>query len=289
MKVLLYYKYVALPDAEAEKLAHRELCERLNLKGRIILSQEGINGTCAGMPADIVAYKAYMNAHPQFAGIHFKESESVDQPFPKLSIKVRAELVTLRHDVDVKNAAPYITPEELHASLERGDALILVDMRNEYEAKIGRFKNAVIVPTRYFRELPTQVQNLLPYKDMPVVTYCTGGIRCEKASALLHEHGFTNVRQLEGGIVTYAEKYPNGFFEGTCFVFDDRMDLRYQTEKKILSQCTHCVEPCDRYIDCADVTCNALFLSCESCERATAAHCPTCQALRARRSELQPA
>lgn len=147
-KVLLYYKYVQVPSPEAELLRHRHICEELGLKGRIIISSEGINGTCSGNPESIERYKQWMNEHAEFHGIHFKESESENGAFKKLSIRVRDELVTLRHTVDVSQAAEYITPEELHTALTDNEEIILVDMRNDYEADIGRFQNAVVLPIR---------------------------------------------------------------------------------------------------------------------------------------------
>jgi UPF0176 protein len=151
-------------------------------------------------------------------------------------------------------------------------------MRNEYEAKIGHFRNAHIVPMDNFRELPGLLPSMEHLKHKQVITYCTGGIRCEKASALLREHGFDNVRQLEGGIVKYCEQFPDGHFLGSCFVFDDRMSVRYYGKKQptYLTACEYCGTACDRYLDCCEIPCHALFICCETCERKHAGFCTKC-------------
>ncbi len=276
MRVLLYYKYIDVPEPAKEVEAHRALAQKLNLKGRILISSEGLNGTCSGTDDDIEAYKNYLNAHPLFSGIAFKESVHPGHAFDKLFVRLRPEVVTLRANVSAKDAAPYITPDELHKELSRGEDLVLVDMRNDYEAVIGKFRNAVTLPMGNFRDLPQFIEALQPYKNSRIITYCTGGIRCERASGLLRVNGFTNVRQLEGGIVTYCEKYPDGYFEGSCFVFDKRMSVRFQGEKEpvYISKCAFCSTPSDRYFDCRDNHChNRLFICCEQCEKVHQGYC----------------
>ncbi len=268
LTVLLYYKYVPLPDPAAVADAQRELCRRLGILGRILIGAEGINGTCCGTPEAIAEYKAATLAHPLLSDIAFKESSAETQPFFKLIVRLRPEVVALKTQVDLKNTGKRMSPEELHTTLENGEDVVLIDMRNDYEAHIGKFKDAVVLPMHNFRDLPDMMPHLEQYKDKKVITYCTGGIRCEKASALLNEHGFKDVSQLEGGIVTYAEKFPDGYFEGACFVFDERMALRYQGKnpRKILTKCTVCDQACDEYIDCTDIACHAMFICCGSCK-----------------------
>ncbi len=275
MRVLLYYKYVDVPDPATETDAHRALAKKLDLRGRILISSEGINGTCSGMEEAIAAYKQAMDAHPLFSNIVFKESESADHVFEKLFVRLRPEVVTLRQEVSAKEAAPYITPDELHAELERGEDLVLIDMRNDYEAAIGKFRNAVTLTMHYFRNLPDYLPELEQYKHSRVVTYCTGGIRCERASALLRKHGFTDVRQLEGGIVTYCEKYPDGYFDGSCFVFDKRMCVRFpgKLAPRIISHCQFCKQPTDHCRDCNNDACHDLFICCEACEAEHGGYC----------------
>ncbi len=267
MRILLYYKYIDVPNPAKEVTEHLVLCKSLGLKGRILIGSEGINGTCSGTVEACEAYKKALNEHPIFSGINFKESDHSDHVFQKIFVRLRPEVVTLGANADPKKAAPYITPRELHEALERGDNLVLIDMRNDYEAAIGKFQNAITLPIENFRDLPSYMQNLEQYKDADVVTYCTGGIRCEKASALLLHHGFKSVRQLEGGIVKYCEEFPNGFYDGSLFVFDKRMCMRFPgQETKYISTCNHCKKPCDRYINCNEASCHRLFLCCEECE-----------------------
>lgn len=277
MKVLLYYKYTAVADPTVETETHRSLCEELGLRGRILIGAEGINGTCSGTPENIEKYKAALNAHPLFRGIAFKESEYPGHVFKKLFVRCRREIVALHTDTKPENAAPYVTAEQLHAELERGEDLVLVDMRNDYEAEIGRFRNAVTLPVKNFREIPAHLPELSRYKERKVVTYCTGGIRCEKASAFLRDSGFTNVRQLEGGIVKYCEAFPDGYFDGGLFVFDERRSVRFPGARKpsYVSECGHCKAPSDRYIDCAIPTCHELFVCCEACEKNRRGLCET--------------
>ncbi len=275
MKVLLYYKYITVPDPERETDLHRALCQKLELKGRILISSEGINGTCSGTSDNIEKYKEALHHHPIFSGIDFKESDHPTHAFKKLFVRLRPEVVTLRADIDASTAAPYITPAELHAELEQNPDLVLIDMRNDYEAEIGRFRNAVTLPMKNFRDLPEHMPALKEYEGRNVVTYCTGGIRCEKASALLKKHGFTDVRQLEGGIVRYCEEFPNGYFDGSLFVFDERRAVRFPGARKVTytSQCSYCGCDSDRHIDCTDVICHTLLVCCERCEKVHAGLC----------------
>ncbi len=275
MRVLLYYKYITVPDPAAETEQHRALCEKLDLKGRILISSEGINGTCSGTEDNIEAYKKALNAHPIFCDIAFKESDHPTHAFKKLFVRLRPEVVTLRAGIEAKNAAPYISPEQLQAELERNENLVLIDMRNDYEAEIGRFRNAVTLPMKNFRDLPEHMPELKQYEGRNVVTYCTGGIRCEKASALLKAHGFADVRQLEGGIVRYCEEFPNGYYDGSLFVFDERRTMRFPGARKVTytSQCSYCGVASDRHIDCTDDICHTLFVCCESCEKTCSGYC----------------
>lgn len=278
MKVLLYYKYVAVADPAKETEEHRALAKSLDLRGRILISSEGINGTCSGTPENIEKYKAAMDAHPLFSGISFKESDHPRHAFAKLFVRLRPEIVTLRNDVTAEKAAAYISPKELHELLEAKADVVLIDMRNDYEAVVGRFKDAVTLTMRNFRDLPGFIPELAKYKDRAVVTYCTGGIRCERASALLKTHGFTNVRQLEGGIVRYCEEFPDGHFEGSLFVFDDRKCMRFpgKLPHRFITNCEFCNVQTDNYVDCVYNPCHRLFICCKECEAKNAGRCANC-------------
>ncbi len=267
--VLLYYKYVNIPDPIAEVELQRVFCLENNITGRILIGNEGINGTIAGEPESTNKYQDWMKARKIFNGIEFKISEGPKDTFGKLKIKFRPEIVTLGVEgLDPTKSGKRMTADELHQLIEQRDEnVVLVDMRNDYESAIGRFEGAVEAPIHRFRELPNVIDTLKRYKNKKVVTYCTGGIRCEKASALLIKEGFTDVYQLDGGIFKYAEKYPDGYFEGKCFVFDKRMAIGFNKAKKskILTNCKLCGNHSDNYVDCANKSCHDLFICCGDC------------------------
>jgi UPF0176 protein len=262
--VILYYKYVRLPDPEATRLAQRQLCEELGLKGRIWLAKEGINGTLAGPTADIDAYIASMNQDEYFAGIAYKRDETTSVPFPRLRIKVRPEIVTLGVAVDPAKTAPKLTPAQFHELLQ-DPGVVLLDARNGYESAIGRFKGAVTPDINLFKELPEALAQYEDLKGKTVITYCTGGIRCEKASALMLQQGFSSVYQLEGGIIEYAKAFPDGAFEGECFVFDNRMKVGFTPNPEQLGRCHRCTAATNDYRNCANDRCHELLLVCAGC------------------------
>jgi UPF0176 protein len=276
--VLLYYKYVNLPDPEAEMAAQRELCVRLGLKGRILLAAEGINGTVAGPAEAAEAYIAAMNARPHFTGIQYKRDVAAAQPFPRLRVKVRPEVVTLGVDIDPAQTAPRLTPAQFN-DLIKDPNVVLFDARNNYESAIGRFKGAVTPNIPLFKDLPDVLEEYEDLKDKTVVTYCTGGIRCEKASALMRSRGFKNVYQLDGGIINYAQAFPDGAFEGECFVFDDRMSVAFSAAPAQLGTCIHCTAATNVYKNCSNPECNDLILICSSCLAADLRLCPSCAVL----------
>lgn len=274
--VLLYYKFVDVADAHFETLQHKLVCDGIGLHGRILIGEEGINGTVAGTRAQLKQYTNYMDAHPLFSDIVFKRSPAGKMPFPKMIVKYRSEIVTLGKKVDLGKTGKYLSPEQFHAMLENEKDITVVDMRNNYEYEVGRFEGAIQPNTAKFYELPKKVKNLKIDPQKKVLTYCTGGIRCEKATALLAEEGYKDVYQLEGGIVKYLEKYPDGHFKGKNFVFDDRMVTNTDTKSGavILSKCAHCKIPSDRYIDCTKPDCHQLFICCKDCEKQHAGLCP---------------
>lgn len=277
--VLLYYKYVPLADPEEIRDWQKKLCASLDIKGRILVSNEGINGTVAGLPEAIEAYKTETTRRAEFADMEWKESKTDEQVFPRLRVVAREEIVTLglkkkQMDVSLSNKAHYIEPEELAALYDNEEDFLILDARNVYEAKIGKFKDALIPPIDAFREFPAFVKTIEDYKNKPVVTYCTGGVRCEKASAYLREQGFTDVRQLHGGVHVYAEKTGGKHFEGALFVFDKRLHVDVNhVNPTIISKCQYCETPVNRYVDCAEKHCGNLFICCAECESAHHAGC----------------
>jgi UPF0176 protein len=285
IKILLYYKYVPVENPAKVCADQKELCKRLNLKGRILISEEGINGTIAGLTANIDEYIKETTSIPEFSDLEWKISYEDEQVFPKLRVVVRDELVTLGikksgKDVAISNKADYIQPHELRELYESQEEFIIIDARNNYEAKIGKFKNAVIPEIENFREFPEFVSKSLEnYKQKAIVTYCTGGVRCEKASAYLREQGFENVRQLHGGVHDYGEQAGGKYFEGKLFVFDKRLHVDVNSEDpKIISHCTFCQIPLVRLVDCVAFGCDGLFNCCENCQSDHQSACsPKCE------------
>lgn len=271
-KILLYYKYAKITSPGQVMLKQRELCQKLSLKGRIIISKEGINGTIAGKPKDVNTYILATENIRTLSGMDWKVSWTDEEVFPKLKVIVRDEIVTLGLNKigsypPISKKAAYIEPEELYELYEKNADFIIVDTRNLYEANIGKFKNALISPITNFRDFPNFAKKLERYKEREVVTYCTGGIRCEKASAYLKTKGFKRVRQLHGGIHEYAQKTGGKYFEGEMFVFDKRLHVPVnKVDPTIISVCIYCQKPVTRLIDCAVSSCNSLFTCCNTCE-----------------------
>jgi UPF0176 protein len=277
-KVILYYKFIPVKDPDMTMRWQRELCERLNLKGRVIVSVHGINGTLGGDIEDLRAYKRAMNRSVVFKGITYKWSDGTGKEFPRLSIKVRSELVAFgvpeKLKVDEKGViggGKHLKPEAVHKLVqERGDDVIFFDGRNQYEAAVGRFKNAVIPNTEttqdFLKDLESDKYDDI--KDKPVVTYCTGGVRCEVLSTLMKKRGFKEVYQMDGGIVKYGEKYGDeGLWEGSLYIFDGRMNHRFSDKSKDIGKCVYCQGKTSRYINCDNKACNRLILVCKDCKQ----------------------
>ncbi|MFS8130545.1 MAG: rhodanese-related sulfurtransferase [Candidatus Dojkabacteria bacterium] len=265
--VLLYYKYTEIKNPEELREKQFELCTKLGLKGRILIAAEGINGTIGGDESACQEYIKVTSEFPGLDGVDWKISHNTDESFPKLRVVVRDEVVSFRAPVDLKHKAPYIQPEELREVLESDKDVVIIDARNNYESDIGKFKNAITPDIKNFREFPEFVKSIEHLKDKPIVTYCTGGIRCEKASAYLVEQGFTNVRQLHGGIAKYGEEAGGKDFQGSMYVFDKRIHVPVNSENpEIITECLHCGVKSEKYINCCNAKCNKQFICCEECD-----------------------
>lgn len=270
-QILLFYKYVHIENPKQFVEEQRKLCEQLGLKGRILIAHEGINGTLEGTTENTEKYMAHMVADPRFVDIHWKKSVGIGDAFPRLRIRLRKEIVTTNiTDVELnpaKETATHLKPEELHEWYREGKKFKVIDMRNTYEIAVGTFKDSVDPETMNFRDLPNSLEKLKVHKDETIVTVCTGGVRCEKASQYLRTQGFKDVYQLDGGIVTYMEKYPGQDFEGTLYVFDKRktMDFSKPGERKIIGKCSICDNTTERVENCADDICHLQFVCCDDC------------------------
>ena len=277
-KVILYYTFTPLSDPAAIRIWQKTLCEALNLKGRIIVSPHGINGTLGG---DIDALKKYIRqtrSYDGFAKMKFKWSDGTGNDFPKLSVKVRAELVAFGNPDEIKvdkngvvGGGKHLKPaqvEELVA--KRGSDVVFFDGRNAFEAKVGRFKNAVIPNTSTTRDFVAELDSgkYDHLKDKPIVTYCTGGIRCEVLSSVMKTRGFKEVYQIDGGIFTYGKEFgDDGLWEGALYTFDNRMSIEFSDKTKSIANCEKCNAPANRYYDCPQPPCNSLNLLCSNCAK----------------------
>ncbi len=256
-----------MPDLEKFRIKHLALCKRLGLKGRVLIAAEGINGNLTGEEQKIEEYKQAMQKDPLFVNVEFKEGITSKHNFKKMFVRIRQEIVTSGFTIDTTNKGKYLTPQELKQWYKGNEDFVIVDARNDYEYKIGRFKNAVDLNLKTFREFPKAIDKIKQFKNKKIITYCTGGVRCEKASAYLKQHGFSNVYQLKGGIIKYGEEVGNKHWEGKCFVFDTRgaIDIDPKEQTKPLTQCVLCNIPCDIYYNCAYTKCDERFIACETC------------------------
>lgn len=271
--VLLYYQFVAIEDPEGFADQHRQLCNDLGLKGRILVAPEGLNGTVSGTVEACSAYRAALTQDPRFASIVFKVDEAEGHTFRKMFVRVKKELVTFRADLPsnpLEVTGHRLTPSEWKEKLENED-VIIIDGRTDYEYDIGHFRGAIRPDCESFREFPEWIRaNFGDKKDKTILTYCTGGIRCEKLTAFMVHDGFSNVYQLDGGIVTYGkdEQTKGALWDGLCYVFDERVTvpINHTDDRNIIGTCHHCGEPTERYVNCRNFRCRSQHLACEPCE-----------------------
>ena len=275
-KIILYYGFAPVADPETLKLWQKTLCESLGLKGRVIISKHGINGTLGG---DMSALKKYVRAtkeYPGFKKIDFKWSEGTGNDFPRLRVRVRPELVAFNAPDEVKvdlkgvvGGGVHLKPAQVDQLVaERGDEVVFFDGRNAFEAKIGKFKNAIIPDVQtshdFIRDIESGKYDNI--KDKPIVTYCTGGVRCEILSAIMIDRGFKEVYQIDGGIVRYGESQGDkSLWEGSLYVFDDRMTINFTEEAKTIGECEHCGGATSSFRNCKNLGCKDLVLLCDEC------------------------
>jgi UPF0176 protein len=277
-KILLYYKFTPIKDPAAVMLWQRTLCESLNLRGRVLISGHGMNGTVGGEMDDLKKYIKATRQFPGFKDIGFKWSDGGREHFPRLVVKVREEIVgfhaadELRVDeTGVVGGGKHLKPKQVHELVEKfGEDVVFFDGRNAHEAAIGKFKNAVVPDTNTSRDFVPELDSgkYDHLKDKKIVTYCTGGIRCEILSSLMKNRGFNDVYQIDGGIVTYGEAFgDDGLWEGSLRVFDDRMTVDFSDHAKTIGECSHCGSTTNNYENCARAECNDLVLICLGCKQ----------------------
>ncbi len=283
-KIVLFYVFTPLADPEAIRVWQRDLGEALGLRGRLIISKDGVNGTLGGDLPALKKWARSFRSYAPFRDVDLKWSEgtgvdaegrSID--FPKLSVKVRDEIVSfgapgeLRVDESgVIGGGRHLSPEALHDLVaERGEDVVFFDGRNALEAQIGRFRGAVVPDTETTRDFVSLLDSGA-YDDLkgkPVVTYCTGGIRCEVLSSLMTARGFGEVYQLEGGIVRYGETFgDDGLWDGSLYVFDKRGSVDFSDHAAVIGTCAGCGAATKRTANCPDPSCRRQFVVCEACD-----------------------
>ena len=276
-KILLYYKFTPIKDSAAVRLWQKTLTESLNLKGRILISPHGLNGTVGGEMDDLKTYIKATKELPSFKDIVFKWSDGGREEFPRMSVKVRSEIVAfdaadeLRVDENgVVGGGVHLKPKDVNKLVQERDDVIFFDGRNAHEAAIGKFKGAIVPDTHTSRDFIKELESgkYDDIKDKPIVTYCTGGIRCEILSSLMLNRGFKEVYQIDGGIVKYGEEFgDDGLWEGSLRVFDDRMTVDFSDHTAVIGECSHCKAATSNYENCAYANCNDLVLICANCKQ----------------------
>lgn len=271
-RVLLYYFYTPIEDPAAFAAEHLAFCKGIELKGRILVAKEGINGTVSGTVEQTNAYMDKMKNDPQFEGIVFKIDEADGHAFKKMHVRPRPELVHLSLEDDINPnelTGQYLSPKEFFEGLQDENTIVL-DARNDYEYELGHFRGAIKPDIETFRELPQWVRdNREMFEGKRVLTYCTGGIRCEKFSGWLVREGFKDVGQLHGGIATYGKdpEVQGQLWDGQMYVFDERIAVPInQVEHVIVGRDHFDGEPCERYVNCANPECNDQILCSEENE-----------------------
>ncbi|MDB3947776.1 rhodanese-related sulfurtransferase [Gammaproteobacteria bacterium] len=246
IKVAAFYMFTNLSNLEELKKKFSKFLENENINGTVLLADEGINGTVAGSFAGIENFKNFLSLHKLFLQQNFKTSICKDNPFPRLKVKLKDEIVSLGNELANPGeiVGEYVQPEDWNNLILQDDVLVL-DTRNKYEVSIGTFQNAIQPETTNFREFSNWIEDSKISKNKKVAMFCTGGIRCEKASSLMKAKGFKKIFHLQGGILNYMEKVDkeNSLWNGECFVFDDRVALTHNLKVGSYDMCHGCRMP----------------------------------------------
>ena len=272
-QVLLFYKYTPIDNLGELRDEIRALCRKFDLMGRVIVAGEGINATVEGLVENTEKFIQEFTLDGRFADVQFKKSEGTGKAFPKLSVKVRNELVAYRLGKDDvlpwSATGKYLQPEELHGWFEQSKQFYIVDMRNDFEQEVGFFDKSILSGWEHSENINDILKKLksIP-NDATILTVCTGGVRCEKASGFLLKHGFKDVYQLYGGIHSYIEKYPGENFKGVLYTFDKRLVMGFNfddPDREVVGKCAKCGKPSENLINCLDDFCHRHFVACKDC------------------------
>jgi len=263
--IILFYKFTDIENPDEFVNQQLDFCNKQGLLGKILVAYEGINGSLSGSKEQVENYMNFLRNLSQFSDINFKEEVGTFNPFKKMIVRQKNEIIRMDQDLDLNKRGKYITPQELMNLYDSDEEFIVLDTRNNYESEVGKFKNAITPDIDTFREFPKALKSLEDKKGKKIITYCTGGIRCEKATSYMIKEGFTNVYQLQDGIINFCQQYPNTLWEGKCFVFDQRLLSHVDPETDPITNCVHCNEKCDRYQNCKNPTCDDFIVLCENC------------------------
>jgi UPF0176 protein len=272
-RILAFYYFVAIEDPSLEVQRHHTYLAGRDIRCRIYISHEGINAQMSATEEEAVAYMQWLQSDARFDKINFKINSHHEHVFPRITVKFRQQLVALDEESDLQYSAERLSPSQWQQKLEqRDEETLLLDVRNAYEWEIGHFEGAVLPPLESFRQFPSFARKLKTERDpqkTSILMYCTGGIRCELFSAFLKKEGFQKVYQLEGGVIAYSQEKQGKYWKGRLFVFDDRLSIPMGTEvsEEMISCCSVCQTPSDRYYNCANMDCNALFILCSVCAK----------------------
>lgn len=283
-QVLLYYQYVDIDNPENFTKEHLEFCRSLNLKGRILIGSEGINGTVSGLTADTERYIEHMHQDERFKNMLFKIDQADEHAFKKMHVRTRKEIVSLNLEDDLNPlelTGDYLSAQEFREAI-LDENTVVIDARNDYEYDLGHFRGAIRPDIRNFRELPQWIQdNKEEFMEKRVVTYCTGGVRCEKFSGWLVREGFKDVGQLDGGIATYSRdpEVRGDLWDGMMYVFDERISVPINhNEHVVIGRDWFDDTPCERYVNCGNPFCNKRILTSEENEAKYVRGCsPECR------------
>ena len=273
-RLILFYQFFKIKDPETFRLWQLELCQRLELKGRVIVSSIGLNGTLGGALSNLKLYRRALQSVPELRSMQYKWSAGSAKDFPKLSVKTRPEPVTLaaKRDFNPFDSSQGLTPQEWHQYLDKNPETLVLDARNNYESQIGRFKvkNLVTPDIKTFKDIKPIVHKLP--KNQTILTYCTGDIRCEYLSAYMKSLGFKKVHHLKGGIIKYGQAFADqGFWQGKCYVFDKRMKIAFSDKSQDLADCLSCNKKTSEQVNCDD--CNRQLVVCKKCRKQSYRHC----------------
>ncbi|MFP4402234.1 MAG: rhodanese-related sulfurtransferase [Candidatus Nanoarchaeia archaeon] len=265
-----FYKFIELDNLKQLRDELQTYCDSKQIRGKILLASEGISAYMSGVVKDIEEFKQFLTTYSKFEDIWFKHNPTNKFNSKRMNVKIRKETITMKQHYDYSNTGKYLEPEELDNWYENNEDFVIIDTRNEYEYELGHFKNALQLPLKEFTQFPKEIKKIKDkIKNKKIVTYCTGGIRCEKATAWMRDNGFEDVYQINGGIINYGIERGQSNWEGLCFVFDDRgaipIDIQEQEEflQKNITKCNICYIPCEQTHTCPQ--CRKEFTMCSSC------------------------